>query len=266
MNAISRIFVGLMLASAGIGLSVVGAFTAYAGYDRALDIPFIGWIGPCFAGAACFGGSAVILLRRDEQHRLAAFAIAATAVAFCFDFAGNALALVGEVQTAEQVSADRNAEFSTAAESLPDVKKNIAKYERQQEVISGADIFAAQRLLKTVKKYSGEIDGKPGGKTQEAMEAYGGWLVDELGRLETRKTELENKKAAGGAVSDGVMNLWWALALALALTAMAAALTSIGIPLMAEAFQRRVDPQKQVNEVQAKLGEISSIIGFRKAA
>lgn len=162
--SIARKAAGWAIIAAGSGLAAISGVLAYHGLEGDLEIPFVGWVGPCVAASLIGLGIAVESEIRARRWVGAVVLGALLLGAGLLDRHSGELALKSKVEAAAQVDADRKQAFDTATKATADANGIIVDREAKLATLTGADIEAAQRLLGV------STDGKWGKETTAAMQ------------------------------------------------------------------------------------------------
>ena len=257
---IIRKALGCGVFAAGTLILAVSAKFSYEGFAGTFDtIPAAGWVGVGFAVLAFLTASAVRIFRDDEDGHMRATAVALLAIACIGDVAGNWQAMDLQTVSASQADQDRLAAYDAAAAALPRVEAELDQLNADLAIVSGPDIGAAQRLLKSTGDYSGRLDGLAGGATEAAMLAFGTSARARIQILQDESARLMAVKATGKPVAKANVRNALNVALALFLTISSGFASAIGTRLLMGADE--LDEIRASQEAKSASAEILEMFG-----
>ncbi len=204
---IGNIIAGVGVMIVGYGLAMVSGLVAYDGLTAMTGLAIFGVVGPLFAlGAASFGIAAELALKARSWSGLAVCVVLCLAMAGVDAYSGEK-SLERRNADAAQILATARAAYDKAATTTADAGKVITDREAKLAVLTGPDVFAAQKLL-GVKQ-----DGKWGDITTAAMNTlaatYRGEIAD--ARADIRANAAAVAKGAPVAEAGVLMPAWMAI-------------------------------------------------------
>lgn len=243
---------GWTIILAGSGLAAISGVLAYHGFEAMISIPYAGMIGPfvaiCLIGLGIAVESEIRLRRWIGAAILGALLIGAGLL----DRHSGELALKAKVEAAAQANADRLAAYETASKALTDAQASVKSLEADLAIMTGSDVFAAQRLL-GVKE-----DGKKGPDTIAAFQRKADEIRADLvpARADVRKhTETVGHGAPAAelpfSLSDAALYASLITLLSIVL-AFAGSYVAHGVT---------VDPEKELDRIEEAASEIEFALG-----
>lgn len=266
----ARIAAGWAIIAAGTGLAAISGYLAYQGFDAMIDIPFIGWIGPCVALSLIGLGIAIeseIRFRRWPQVAILGVILAGGAL---LDRHSGELALIEKVNASHQAGADRQAAYDEAVKAKSSAEDLIEKLEAELAIMTGDDIRAAQLKLASLGLYSGRIDGARGPVTLDAMRARGSEIRKDLTKARATADAASGVIARGAPVSEAPFSLKDAEIYATMVTLLSIILAFVG-SYVAHGLQRNPDDElaeieAQTTEFETELFSLADFLADRKKA
>ena len=244
-----RTFIVVLLILGGIGSVIVSAGVSYEGYQHRWSF---GEIGPVIAILAFAFSGAVGLLRTTGKRTEAAGASLIALVFIGFDIYGNTLHTGGTVDEKGLDYSNAVAAREIAQSTLPALQADIDRQQAELATVSGDDIPAAQRLLKSKGLYKGRIDGDPGGLTEKAMEDFGEMLRADIAANTDEARTLRGVIAAPLPPRPKASEGYEAIVLAFLLT-LASSAASFFAGLVAAGRKREEEIERDVDDA---LGEV----------
>ncbi|MEP0316734.1 MAG: hypothetical protein ABJL57_11645 [Hyphomonas sp.] len=256
MNGFIRITIGAAITACGVLVLLNSANMSYQGYVRAFDgLAGAGLIGVGIAGLAFLCAGAIGVASRIGMKDVAIISAVMAVVCYAGDVYGNSLATVGEIAVERETALESQAAFDSAAQALPIIRQRITAAQEELAIVTGPDILKAQRLLKGKNLYLGKLDGIAGGKTEEAMNAFGASLVTTLGDLDNQEADAVNTTAEGRpeVPSENAETFAWVIAILLSSLSMAA--SAIGLPLM---VGKKIDGEAELEQLEQTMDEFET--------
>jgi hypothetical protein len=265
---IFRKIAGVILIACGTGLAAISGVLAYAGFESQIQIPFAGWIGPFTAAAGVALGIAVESEIRHRRWVAAAVLGVLLVIAGGLDRHSGELALMNEVEKADQTFSDRDSSYKTAVGSKAAAEKQITDLDAELLLMVAEDeatIKKAQLRLSSLGYYKNKIDGDRGGDTLDAMNKRG----DEIrGLLVTARDDLKKATdtvAAGAPTAELPFNLTDAALYATLITVLSIVLAFAGSYVFA-GFNREEGIDEVMDEVEDAVSgveaEIFDLVSF----
>lgn len=260
-----RIF-GVILIVAGFGLGGISGYLAYFGFSNTIKLPLIGLIGPFVALSLVSLGVAVEIAFRRRKWLAFAPLFVLMVVAGLIDKNSGELALKEIVVTATQGDSDRNTAYNLAVSTKADLEKQIKDLEAEYKVITGDDIFAAQKALLARGLYSVDdkgqplkVDGQAGTYTKKALAARGQAITTELGKVRDDLKIANATVAKGASVSEAPFTLHQAELYALMITVLSVVFAFAG-SFVYGGFGDEPTVDEEIDELEEAAGLMESNI------
>lgn len=229
---LTRRLAGLGAVLSGGVILASSANLSFQGYSASFDLVGAGFIGVGISALGFFATGGIRLLWSDDLRSCAIVAGFLAVVCWCGDIYGNDLAMGGEIEAEREAALELQAAYDAAAAALPRRERDLASSIEDRGIVAGDDILAAQRLLKARGYYDGRIDGKAGGKTQSAMDAFAADQKPLIDDLRAKVEALNTIVAAGRPDAPESRERLMALIVAAALASLPYGASFFGWPLM----------------------------------
>lgn len=265
---IFRKIAGVILIACGTGLAAISGVLAYAGFESQIQIPFAGWIGPFTAAAGVALGIAVESEIRHRRWVAAAVLGVLLVIAGGLDRHSGELALMNEVEKADQTFSDRDSSYQTAVGSKAAAEKQITDLDAELLLMVAEDeatIKKAQLRLSSLGYYDNKIDGERGGDTLKGMNRRGAEIRDLLVTAREDLKKATDTVAAGAPTAELPFNLTDAALYATLITVLSIVLAFAGSYVFA-GFSREEGIDEVMDEVEDAVSgveaEIFDLVSF----
>jgi len=258
-----RISIGLIITACGLLILANSANMSFQGYESHFEnLTGAGFIGVGISGLAFFCAAAISIASRLGMKDVAIIAAIMAAVCFGGDVYGNHLATGGEVETERAEALVANAAYHEANTALTLTRERLATAKAELAIVAGADIVAAQRLLKAKGLYKGKIDGVSGGQTESAIDAFSLELRTDIDQLSISEASQSNIVSHGVTELPGKHEGVFAFIIAVLLSALSMAASAIGLPLV---IGKKIDGEQELQALEQTMDDFEGeVVDFIK--